>query len=343
MIYLGALATVLVIAMIVFIAGWVYPRVAPDDAVELGLDVPSVAPGVAVGTKLIMHGAEVGEVTSLDKVQAGVVRVGVSMQPEKIEGLTDSFDVDFRPQNYFGVTAVNVIARPGGQDLKDGRVLSRVPAGDFTMSTMLEKGSLVIDGTLTDPMIQTLDKIIRYTDGLTPMIEAGVVFTNQAARAQQAMPSHLMGRVNDVLAVLPAFNDQAIVTLNTLYQTKFNKRPDGSYGVDDAFMDETDEAMDIMSVDVFGGAGKLLASHGTELTPVTTIIEVLSDAMPGLLSGGAVGKDMQMLVDRYNAAFSTSGDRKILNLRIVLDDLPGVAAPLAAAGVSTQAAQEGPR
>ncbi|GGL10177.1 hypothetical protein [Nocardia jinanensis] len=342
-VYLAAAATIAVVAVIVVSVGWVYPRFAPDDDLRLSLDVPSVGPGVAAGTKVIMHGAEVGEVTALDEVATGIVRVGLSMQPDRIEGLTDTFDVDFRPQNYFGVTAINVIARPGGRSPESGQVLDRIPVGDFTMSTMLETGSLVIDGTLTKSMIETLDEIIRYTDGLTPMIEAGVVVADRAAEAQQAVPSHLIGRMNDILAVLPAFSDQAIGVLDSLYQTKFNRQPDGSYGVNDEFMDETDEAMEIMSVDVFGGAGNLLASHGAELTPLVSIIEALVDGMPGMMANGAVARDLRVLIDRYNSAFTTSGDRKTLNLRLVLDDLPGVAAPIAAAGVQTQPTQEAPK
>lgn len=343
--YGAAIATIVVVALVIVGVGWVYPHVKPKHELGLNVDVPSVAPGVAAGTKVILHGAEVGEVTSMDKIAAETVRMGLALNPDAISGLNDAFDIDFRPQNYFGVTAINLVDRPGGGELASGQTLNRIPAGDFTMSTMLEKGSLAIDGTLTKSMISTLDKVIRYTDGLTPMIQAGVVFTDRAAKAQQALPSELMGRMNDVLAVLPAFNSEMIDALHILFETKFNhQQPDGSYGVNDSFMDETDEAMNIMSVDVFGGAGKLLSSHGAELTPVTGIVQALSDGLPGLLAGGATTQKLQTLVDRYNAAFSGSGDTKTLNLRIVLDDLPGMAAPLAASGVSPQTTvQEGTR
>ncbi|CCW11342.1 Mammalian cell entry related domain protein [Rhodococcus aetherivorans] len=342
--HIAAIAAIVIVALVVVGVGWGYPHLKPKHELGLSVDVHSVAPGVAAGTKVILHGAEVGEVTSMDRMPAGTVRMGLALRPDAIPGLNDAFDIDFRPQNYFGVTAINLVGRPGGNELVAGQILNRVPAGDFTMSTMLEKGSLAIDGTLTKSMISTLDKVIRYSDGLTPMIEAGVVFTDRAAKAQQALPSELMGRMNDVLAVLPAFNSEMINALHTLFETKFNHQPDGSYGVNDAFMDETDEAMEIMSTDVFGGAGKLLSSHGAELTPVTGIVQALSDGLPGLLAGGASTQKLQTLVDRYNAAFSESGDYKTLNLRIILDDLPGMSAPLAASGVSPQTTvQEGTR
>lgn len=329
-------AACVVIAIVVAVtaaASLIYPRYESRDTLPLSIDVPHVAPGIAPGTKVILHGAEVGEITALDKISEGSVRMSLSLRPGKIHGLTDAFDVDFRPENYFGVTAVNIVGRPGGGPLVAGRVLDRTPAGDFTMSTMLEKGSLAVDGTLTKTMIGALDKVIRYTDGLTPMIQTGVVLADRVAATQRALPSTLLSDLNSTLEVMPAFDSQAIDAMYSLFGTMFNQLPDGSFGVTDAVMDETDTGLNLTANSLFGAAGHLLASHGAELTPVTGIVSAFSDVVPDLLDGGAAARKLSTLIDRYNKAFSGPENAKSLNLRIVLDDLPMFAAPLAATGV----------
>jgi hypothetical protein len=81
------------------------------------------------------------------------------------------------------------------------------------MSTMLQEGSLVVSGTLTESMIASLDKVIRYTDALTPLIESGIIIANRTAEVQQADPSALLRKVNQTLGVLPYFVDQTTLTL----------------------------------------------------------------------------------------------------------------------------------
>ena len=152
-----------------------------------------------------------------------------------------------------------------------------------------------------------------------------------------------MRYANDILAVLPAFSAQAIDSLAYFYDSVYNRKPDGSVGVDDAFMDYSDAGLGLAANSLFGKAGSLLASHGSELTPVTLLVEALTDAMPQVLDGGAAPAKLRQLIDRYNAAFTGPADGKTLNLRIVLDDLPMIAAPLALTGLPQAPSQEGPR
>ncbi|WP_174187460.1 Mce family protein [Nocardia barduliensis] len=337
----GAGVAVLALAALTLVgAVWVRPLVDEPDGLALDVEVPYVGPGVSDGTKVLLHGNEVGEVTALERPDPGTVRMGLLLDPAGIDGLTDSFELDFRPQNYFGITAVNLIARPGGSELTAGRTLDRTPVGDFTMSTMLEKGSVAIDGTLTTSMVAALDEAVRYTDGLTPLIESGIVFADRVAATQQDLPSVQLRAVNDILAVLPGFSAEAIDTLDIVYHSDYNRRPDGSIGVDDAFMDYSDAGLGLAANSLFGKAGALLASHGTELTPVTLLVKALTDALPHMLDGGAAPAKLRELIDRYDAAFTGPDGAKTLNLRLVLDGLPVIAAPPAPTGVPSPAGEE---
>ncbi|WP_067671536.1 Mce family protein [Nocardia miyunensis] len=332
---IAAVAMIAVVALVVVGMVWVKPRVDKPSGLPLSIDVPFVAPGVGKGTKVILHGAEVGELTDLSNHGDGTVRMSLLLNQGQLHGLTDAFDVDFVPENYFGITAVNLIAKAGGDRLAAHKVLDRMPAGDYTMSTMLEKGSISIDGTLTDPMIAALNKVIKYTDGLTPMIQTGIVFADRAAKAQQAMPSELIGRADEILQVLPAFSTQTIDMLYSAYDNDYNRSgPNGSFGVNEAVFADIDKGLDLAANSLFGKAGHLLASHDKQLTPDVQLVQYLVDALPHMMDGGALPGKLSTLVDRYNRAFSTAPNgSKTLNLRVVLDDLPGMAAPLAATGL----------
>ncbi|QTJ70729.1 Mce family protein (plasmid) [Rhodococcus sp. ZPP] len=339
-----ALVLIVLVTLSAMVMVWVQPRMEKPDGLALSIDVPFVAPGVGKGTKALLHGAEVGEITDLVSIGNRNVRMNLSLDPERLDGMTDAFDIDFRPANYFGITAVNLIANSGGDTLVAGQVLNRVPAGDFTMSHMLETGSLAIDGTLTKSMITALDEVIRYTDGVTPMIQTGIILADRVAQTQKAMPSELLDRANDILEVLPAFSQQTIEMLNTVYKSDIHKQPDGSFSVDEARFDDMDAAMGLVVNGLFGGAGRLLGSHGVELTPMTQVVQTLTDAVPHMLGGGATAGKLSILVDRYSRAFSSTPEgSKALNLRIILDDLPGLAAPLAMTGLPQIPGQESPR
>ncbi|MCS4256007.1 hypothetical protein M2405_004310 [Rhodococcus erythropolis] len=328
----GVICGVVVAGLIVATA---YPRLTEPEGMAISVEVPEVGPGVAEGTKVILHGRRVGEVTALDRTTAGSVQMNLVLTESQIIGLTDTFELDFRPENYFGSSAVNLVAQQGGGNLRSGMEFERLPGGDFTMSTMIESGSLTIDGTLTNQMITSLDKSVHYIDGLTPWIETGVLVADRVAATQQALPATLIDQFNEILDPLPAFVDQAVDGLTSIFNSAYNRRPDGTVGVDDAFMDETEAALSIAGSKLFGQAGALLASHGTELAPLTQIVAEAAGVIPALLDGGMNPEAVRDIVRRLDSAFVDGPSGQQLRLRVVLDDFPALAAPLGLGTVSS--------
>ncbi|MFI1465555.1 MlaD family protein [Nocardia carnea] len=333
-------AAALVVLITVVACSWAYPRATAPSGIRLQLMVPALGPGVESGSKVLVRGAAVGEVTRVSTLDSGTVTVALVLDEGMGSILTDTLDVDFRPENYFGVTAVNLLERPGGAALTDGLVLHRTQAPDFTMSTMLEQVSLVVDGTLTADMIATLDEVMRYANGLAPLIRTGIILADQVAKTQQHLPTELLLRTNDVLAQLPAFSRGAADALYAIYNSAYNKRPDGSTGVDDAFMDETDQALALAASDLFGLAGSLLASHDAELTPVTGAVDAVVAPLPGLLGNGNMDT-LNTVLERLESAFTGPPEQKTLQLRVVLDDIPAISGPLAQLGALPAAAPGG--
>ncbi|WP_143859993.1 Mce family protein [Nocardia cerradoensis] len=274
-----------------------------------------------------MHGVEVGSVTELTRIDDDALRMTMALNPSRTAGLTDSFAFDYRPENYFGVTAVDLQAGAGGERLTSGRTVVRKPIGDYSMSTMIEKGSLVVDGTLTNDVVTSLDKIVRYTNGLNPMIQTGIVFADRIAKTQQALPSESIGYFDSILDSLPAFDREFVAGLNGIFYTEYNRQADGSLGTNADLMDRNDVGLQLGATKLFGAAGHLLQSHKTELPPIVDAVQAMTDVIPDVLAHGSLTDRFRALIEQYNQAITGPDDAKKLNVRIALDRLPMLAAP----------------
>lgn len=321
--------TVLVVAVAVYGIRLV---VDDDDNLRIRVSTPSVGPGVKSGAAVILNGAEVGHIVDLRRADDAVL-MDLELSPAKVEGLTDTFGMDFRPENYFGVTAVNIFKGSGGSELRSGVTLTRDVAPDYTMSTMIERSSLLVDGGLNAEMVRILDDILRYTNGLTPLLRAGLVFADQVAKTQRALPSELLGDANSILEVFPDFLGQAVESGYTIYQGKYNRLPDGSIGINDRVLNMSDAGLKVASGTLFAAAGTLLRSHATELTPAVEIVRLYADVVPDVLGNGTLGPKLRTVLNRFTTAFGGTAGQPSLRLRVVMDDLPGVAAPLGLAGL----------
>ncbi|WP_148281171.1 MlaD family protein [Gordonia sp. KTR9] len=335
------LVAIVTIALVV--AGYtvVRPMVVGDDGIEVAIDVSSVGPGVAAGTQVMLRGARVGEVEAVEEKDDHTLRMMVRLNDPSVE-ITDSVGVDFRPQNYFGIAAVNLETKHGGARLTNGSVLNRTSdVADYTMSTMLEKGSESINGSLTNQMVKSLDKVVNYTDGLTPLIDTAVEFADIVAREQVELPADLLAKMNDILVVMPSFSGNAIDTLKVLYNTKFNQGPDG-FRVDDVMMERSGLGLKIASEDLYGRAGRLLASHKNELLPGTQAIGAIVGVLPHFLVNGTALGQISTIAQRYDRAMTKNREGNVtLNLRVVLDSLPAVTTPLSLTELPN--GNEGPR
>ncbi|MCR5978393.1 MCE family protein [Gordonia jinghuaiqii] len=331
---LVGVSTIAVLALVVGITSMVYSRTSAPDGTQLRVVVPALGPGIKPGSKVLLNGAEIGQVTEVATPGAGTVNLDLDLDPSMNSVLTDSLDLDFRPENYFGITAVNIVPRDGGLPLRTGTVLHRDSSPDFTMSTMLEQGSLVVDGTLTRDVIASLDKVMRYATGLAPLIRSGVIVADTVARTQRHMPTVLMRRANALLEEFPTFTRSVFDSLYVMTESPYNMLPDGSRGVPEQFHDLTNAGLTLASSDLFGLAGSLLASHGSELTPLTTSVKYLTDPLPQAIGGVASMEKLMDAIDGLDSAFTGSRQQKVLQLRVVLGGLPAMSSSLARMGLS---------
>jgi phospholipid/cholesterol/gamma-HCH transport system substrate-binding protein len=352
--------TVLLCVALVAFFGMANPLAArPDDKFSLVINTPYVGQGVEAGTPVVLRGVEVGQVSTVANTAGGGVRLVTDLQKQPVEGLTDALAFDFRTINYFGVPGVNLDPKPGGRLLRDGSEISLVPTGNFTLSELLSQLGDVSAASLTPQLIGVMDRVTRYTDGLNPLFETAVAVTQAVADVQTVPTEQLLANTASIAAAFPGFNDSAIEATRRI--TDYNYYPGQTFppaatipqrltppflegvaipnlaDVSEEYFQGTSIAFaEMASEGLFAAVGKLLSSHVDDLFPLISGIKALTDVTPPLLRPADIAQKTAELRSRFERLYAGNGEQSAISVRVVLDSLPGVAAPL---GIVTGAAE----
>ena len=334
----------------------------PRDTISVAIDTPYVGQGVAVGTPVIMHGVKIGQVTSVSSVSGGGVRLKTDFQRGPTRELTDAMGIDYRPSNYFGVTGINVIPAQRGRPLLDGMQISITPKGNFSLQALLYRLGEITNGVFNERLISVIDRATRYVDGLNPLLETALIVGNSVAKVQTVSTERLLRNTTGVSIAFPGFVDALISAGNDFLHTYFvdfdseeykkiwkyypvlddqNKaRYEANVELARQHMAKDDEYFDIHWLPVFDAArtdlfsrlGYLEGSHIDDLFPFLESVRGLADAVPHIVSPENFAYTLTELRRRFERMYAGSGDQRALQVRIILDRLPGVAAPLGWAG-----------
>lgn len=289
---------------------------------ELTVDTPYVGQGVTRGTPVIMHGARVGEVAAVTARPEGGARLQLRLHAEPTAGLTDSLAIDFRPANYFGITGVNLIPGPvGGRALRPGMQLSVVPRGNHTMQSLLSRLGEITDGVVTPQLVSVLDRTTRYVDGLNPLAETMLLVAGTITAAQSVSTTRMIRNIAGVAVAAPVFADGVTELVDRLGHTGLD--------VDEEFFQTRFlQTINLAATGLFGAVGTLASSHVDELLPLTEIVRTLTAPVPSVARAPDIAETLVELRTRFERMYEGSGDQRALRLRIALDRLPGVSAPL---------------
>jgi hypothetical protein len=302
------------------------------DLLKVTIASPYVGEGVQAGTALMMHGVKVGEVTQVSSVPGSGVRMEANVQRGPTVGLTDTMLIDFRPANYFGVTGINLRPGHGGHALTNDAVIDTTPEGNFTLQALLSRLGDISHGVLTPKLIDVIDRTTTYLDGLDPLLETMLVVANSVANVQTVSTARLMTNATGISVAFPGFVDAATKSGDDFLHGGL----DGA--TEDYYRNTYSPTVELASTDLFGAAGRLVGSHSEDLNPLTNMIKILTDVAPGVIPADDIASTATELRTRLERLFSGPSDRRAVNVRIVLDSLPAVAAPIDAVG----AAPKGP-
>ncbi|EHB59152.1 hypothetical protein MycrhDRAFT_1588 [Mycolicibacterium rhodesiae JS60] len=325
----------------------------PKGVFSVAITTPYVGQGVEAGTALVLHGVKVGHVTNVTNT-AGGVKLFTELQSLPVRGLTDAMNIDFRPINYFGVPGINVIPVSGGQPLRDGAQLNLVPTGNFTLSELLYQLGNVTESSLTPQLITVIDRVTRYTDGLNPLFETAVTVTRAVEAVQTVPTERLLTNLSSAVAAFPPFTDAALVGARRLID--YNYYP--GVTVDAAssgpryefpylqhaqtqslgdmseahFQKSYPPTLDVIQKGLFASVGQLVSSHVDDLMPLISGLKAITDTGPVLLRPEDIAQKLAELRSRFERLYAGNGEQRAISVQILLDSIPGVAAPL---GIAT--------
>lgn len=327
----------------------------PTGVVSVAIDTPYVGDGVVDGTPVIIHGVKLGQVTGISSRAGGGVRLDAELRSELAAGLTDTMGIDFRPANYFGVTGINLIPNEGGRPLRDGTAISLTPVGNFSLQALLYRFGAISD-VFDQRMIDVIDRVTRYTVGLTPLLETMIKVATAVADVQTVSTAQLLRNMTGTSVAIPGLTDALLDVLHNwrmtyaaqgydpeverslnpfipLYDAELLRHYEDNRSLmmsdPDAYVHgRVFEVVKAADVDVYAAVGKLESSHIYELSPVVDMIRIMADVVPKLVGPEDIADKLHELRSRLERMYVGSGDQRAMQVRIVLDELPGVAAPL---------------
>ncbi|MCV7065924.1 Mammalian cell entry related domain protein [Mycolicibacterium farcinogenes] len=327
-----------------------------EDTISVAIETPYVGQGVDDGTSVILHGLKVGEVTQISKLADSRVRLDVQLESGLIDGVTDAVGIDFRPANYFGVTGVNLIPADHGELLRNGTSLSVMPAGNFTLQTLLYRLGELTHDVVTPQLISVMNRATRYTDALNPLFETMILVSTTVTDVQKVSTEQLLRNTAAISVGLPAFLDGTLgaghgyvwnaagshfdpehARASNKYLKYYSKEKVDYFNSaieelatnPDKFMyGRMREYFKGAKYDLFSKMGDLEGSHTFDLFPVVDQVRVMADVVPRLVNPSDLGDKLGELRSRLERMYAGSGDQHALQVRIVLDQLPGVSAPL---------------
>ncbi|WP_234802304.1 MlaD family protein [Mycolicibacterium fortuitum] len=347
---------VLLVAVLVYVTA-INPFGRPaKNTISVAIETPYVGQGVDDGTAVILHGVKVGEVTDIAKLADNRVRLDVELQAKPTKGLTNAVGIDFRPANYFGVTGVNLIPAEHGQALRNGASISVTPAGNFTLQTLLYRLGELSQQVISPKLVSVIDRATRFTDGLNPLFETMILVSTTVTDVQTVSTEQLLRNATAITVGLPPFLDGTISTAEHYLRTELGvgfdpvknreNNPNLPY-YDEPMRRYYDEAVHTLAtdpdrfafgrvaeflvgaeLDLFSKVGVLLSSHTFDLFPVLGQVRVMADVVPRLVSPTDLEAKLGELRSRLERMYAGSGEQRALQVRIVLDQLPGVAAPM---------------
>jgi hypothetical protein len=321
------------------------------DRISVVMSTPFVGQGVTTGTPLVLHGVPVGQVTAVTSLPSGDVRLNVDLESGPASALTDTLAVDFRPTNYFGVTGINLLAGQGGRPLRNGAQIATTPAGNFTLQALLSRMGEITHGVVTPQLVDVINRATGYTDGLNPLIESMMMASQSVTAVQTVSTEQLMRNTAGISAAFPgfvagataagySFNQEAgLVTFNVTGSDALPRQDivpvvaePGQPVSEEYWQKRAIGYLDISANQFFGAIGKLESSHTADLLPTVNMVKTLTDTVPGLVTPVGLGDMLAELRTRFEKLYGGSPEQRALQVRIVLDQIPGVQAPIDAMG-----------
>lgn len=317
-----------------------WPDAESSDEIDVVLVVGTVGEGIGPGTDVRLDGVRVGTVSGIDFAQQGRRQISLRLARPQLFGLTSALSVDYVPGNLFGISALELHPDTGGTILTDGSTIDLTLGNadrvrDATLASLLSFTGDLTQEVLTPQLTDLLRKFSRDLGAFTPLLQAIGTTARSYTETAQLPPSVLFDRYGAALAGVPPMLTGGLTVLHASYDNGYLREQEHIDKFAYMWPSVQNELLPVVT-QLFGTAQPYFGG----LLPIVTMV---LDRISGSVSDPA-GSAAQLdeLMDRLARAFRDSPDGPVLDARVDLDLVPGLATPLAAV-VDQPPANGGPR
>ncbi|MGA9490486.1 MAG: MlaD family protein [Mycobacterium sp.] len=294
-----------------------------DDTFKLTVVADVIGEGLTPGAEVKFRGLTVGSVKTLQTVGYNKQKITLELEPRQAKALAADTTASFVSSNTFGLAAVDLVSSGAGVRLRPNQTLligANVRSASITgLLRQGQKFGRMVDSPDVDHII---DVVRRHSDLTEPVTRSYFDLINMLVDSQKVPFSHSLS----VFASVVNGASDSIPLLKLAYDLlngmEFLAHPDGV------------ERMDL----ILGQTSKLLfsadnifAKNISWLVPfIGSVMNVLLPMSYTMGSFAPYYDRLSGLIDRTSAAFPVVNGKVRMQIEVVLDAMPGLAAALPA-------------
>lgn len=307
-------------------------RVLPDaesvEDIDVVLIVGYVGDGIGPGTDVRLDGVRVGSVSGIDFAGQGRRQIELNLVRSQLFGLTSALSIDYVPGNLFGISALEVHPDAGGVILADGSTVDLTEGRadrvrDATLASLLSYTGELTEDVLTPRLTELLHTVARDLGAFTPLMQAIGTTVRSYTETAQLPPSVLFDRYGAALAGVPPMLSGGLTVLHASYRN--------GYLAEQEHLDKFGYMWPSIQNELLPAVTALFGTARPYFGGLLPIVTMLLDRVSGSVSD-PTGSATQLseLMDRLDRAFRDGPNGPVLDARVELDLVPGLAGPLSA-------------
>lgn len=313
----SAVAVIVATVLLVVLVRPMFDKPGADRLV-VTIGTPTIGVGIEANTPVLLRGAEVGRVSDIETGSGRSPEITLDLDRSAVGTLRKDFGFDYRPKNYFGISAVNILdgGNPTSGTLDTGDRVDRSTGVDNTMGMMIELGSDMVDNTMQQPMMDAIRRSLTYTSALEPLMHSGVVLATTIEKTQRYLPANLIADYNDIAGALPPFIMGVADAGHATYSSDMRE-------AGDEVMARYATALQAIADSFFSMVGELLGGYQESLSSTVEILRHAAGVLPATASGMLTPATLADLVERLDGAFGPGpGNGRTLKVKVDFDVLP---------------------
>lgn len=328
----------LIAAAVLGIAGVVLYQLGTGgyaDTFKLTVVADAIGEGLTPGAEVKFRGLTIGSVKTLQSVGYNKQKITVELEPRQARVLAADTTAKFMSSSAFGIAAVELVSSGTGPRLRPNQTLligADVPSASIT--GLLRQGQdlgRIVDSPDVDHIIEV---VRRHADLTEPVTRSYFDLVKMLVDSQKVPFSQSLSvfasMVNGVNDNIPLIG----LAYDLLNGMDFLAQPGG--------VERTNLILDQAAKLLFKG-DQIFAKNIAWIVPFTNAL--MSVSIPATFTMGSLAPAydrLSGLLDRTSAAFPVIDGKPRMQVEVILDTMPGLAAALPPAG-SDSAPQEGGR